>query len=90
MNRELMEKGVHVIISDDISETHRTLSSCDEMHNMKGVKGGMHIIQEVIESDCGLAARIGGFTWHPNDLIEVYPPKKKAQEFHFDIEELYP
>ncbi len=86
MKAKRMDKGVHVIIKNDLSETHKAHSSCDEMGNMAGE---MHMIDEVIKTDHGLAAHICGFTWHPGDLKEVCP-KKKAQEFHFDAEGLHP
>ena len=87
MKPERMERGVHVIIKDDISKTDNKHSSCYEMRDMCGK---MYKIDEVDTTRHGnISASINGYTWHPDDLKEVCP-RKKAQDFHFNIEELTP
>lgn len=84
MKPERMEKGVHVIISQDLSNTERTHQTNDSMYDMIGKT---FKIESVQETHHGTGALIGQYVWHPGDLIEVSPRKKK-QEFHFEVKEL--
>ncbi len=80
-----MEKGMSITIADDVSHTVNTHSVNNDMRYMIGKK---YRIQSVIDTTHGKAGVVGGFYWHPEDLIEIPVPEKEPQIFHFDIERL--
>jgi len=84
MKRERMAKGVHVNISNDLSNTERTHQTNNDMIRMKGQT---FTIESLTETSHGTGAYIKGYVFHPGDLIELSPRKKK-QEFHFEVKEL--
>jgi len=84
MKASEMKKGMHIIISNDISKTSRTHTANNSMRKMQGQ---YYTIKRVIITGHGLAAIVNGWTWHPEDLTEV-EITKKSQIFHFDIKEL--
>ena len=84
MKQSRIEKGVHVIIGNDLSKTQRFHGTNMVMQNMRGES---HIITKRKAAGYGVCAEIVNFSWHPDDLKEVCP-KKKAQIFHFDVKKL--
>ena len=84
MKSNRMAKGVHVTISNDLSNTDRTHQTNNDMIKMKG---NTYKIEAVQGTSHGTGAYIGGYVFHPSDLIELSPRKKK-QEFHFEVKEL--
>jgi len=74
---EKIECEMHVKISNDISKTHNLHNSCDTMHNMKGK---VYKVEDVRSG----SVVINGFTWDPDDIIEIKPKKKYKEPFHFD------
>ena len=80
-----MEKGMHVIIAEDISRTAETHTVTHEMMNMKGKA---YTIEAIRDSRYGMTAKIKSFSWHYDDLKERLAPEKKAQMFHFNVDRL--
>ncbi len=86
MDPKRMEKGVHVIIANNIDKTRKRHKANHDMLNMMGRH---FLIHDVRDTSKGLAAKINGYIWHPDDLLEDSPRKEK-QTFHFDEKELHP
>jgi hypothetical protein len=84
MKESEMGKGTHIIIADDVSNTINTHTVNDDMRYMLGKEYRM---QGVVDTTHGKAGIVGGFYWHPDDLIEVVA-EKKSHRFHFDIKHL--
>ena len=84
MLQSRVEKGIHVIISHDISNTHNSHGTNEYMREMKG---NQYIIKSVQNSYYGKSVKIRDYTWHPDDLIEA-SPRKKSNIFNFDTKEL--
>jgi len=85
MKESDMEKGIRITIADDVSHTVNTHSVNDDMRHMIGKK---HIIGGIAHTTYGKAGIVGGFYWHPKDLIEIPVAEKKSQIFHFDVKKL--
>ncbi len=86
MREDRVAKGIHVIIADNIDKTESRHGIDNEMHRMKGQR---FIIDGFRSSPERMTVEIRGYNWHPDDLIEDCPRKKK-QLFHFDPNELHP
>lgn len=84
MKESEIEKGLHIIIADDISKTKNTHNTCTEMNNMRG---GKYKINGIAGTSHGKAAIVNGYYWHPNDLVELVA-EKKSKRFHFNIKHL--
>ena len=79
-----LKRGVNVIINKSLQNTHTAFGSNDEMYKMVGRHFRIEGVREKIN---GPAAKICSYDWHPEDLTEVCPRKRK-QIFHFDVKEL--
>ena len=80
-------KGMRVCIETSINtrQTHNTNSDMEYM-----IKG-KYKIEEVVENTAhGIAAQIGGFWWHPADLVSLEKSiaPLKVEVVNFDIKEL--
>ncbi len=84
MKESEMEKGTHIIIADDISNTIKTHTANDDMKYMIGKK---YRIDGIANTTHGKAGIVNSFYWHPDDLIEVVA-ERKSHRFHFDTKEL--
>ncbi len=84
MRESRVAKGVHVIIADNLDKTESEFGVGHEMLHMRGKN---YIIQGYHKSIDRFSVEIHGFDWHPDDLLEDSPSKKK-QTFHFDVKEL--
>jgi len=77
-------KGTHVTIAQDISKTIDSHSANNEMKKMRGKP---FIVERVEERYGETVIHVGGYMWHPDDVIEIVP-RRKSNPFHFNIEEL--
>lgn len=85
MNELMMEKGMHVIISENPRETGRTHTLTSKM---RGMAGNQFVIDSIVNTVHGKSAVIKSLYWHYNDLTELSVPAKKEHIFHFDIKNL--
>ena len=79
-----MEVGMHIVISHDIS---KTIGVYGKGFGMPGMTGKTFKIEDIQTGERGRRARIGGYTWHPDDLTEL-SLEKDPEPFHFDTKEL--
>ena len=84
MEESKMEKGMHVTISDDLSNTERAYGTNSDMRQMPGKT---YRIDSVNNGSKGVYAVVNHYSWHPKDLTE-YSSRKKPEPFHFNVEEL--
>lgn len=87
MNENEMCKGMRVRIETSMHtrQTHTV------NHDMEYMIKGKYKIEKVVEkSTHGITAQIGGFWWHPKDLVSLEKPisPPNVEVVNFDVKEL--
>jgi len=86
--KKLLEKGMYVIISHDLSNTEKAYGVVSEMRKMAGER---HKVIDVWTSEAfGTCAKVSSYSWSAEDLIKESQilELEKEELFHFNIKEL--